>query len=564
MDDVQDIKSRLDIVDIIQEYLPLKPAGTGSFKGLCPFHGENTPSFFGNRPRQSWHCFGCDQGGDVIDFVMRMEGMEFRDALEHLAQKAGVTLSSRPAGDRSPRRRIFDINALASKWFRNQLLKNPAADAARAYAASRGIDPLTGDVWGIGYAPDGWETLVDALTAQGVSPQELVTAGLAGARDGGRGVYSRFRDRLMFTIADQNGQILGFTGRLLSPDAKEQKYVNTPETAAYKKGDILFGLDKAKGEIKRRNLAVIVEGNMDVITSHRCGVQNVIASSGTALTETQLRLLSRYTMNLALAFDADAGGMAAAKRGVDVARGMGFSIRMVLLPDGAKDPDDAVRTDVAAWKEAITNAPEYTAWVYRQAFRAWGNRDPESKKRIAKEILPEIKSISDPVERDGWVMRLADDLGVSADAIRDAMRTVGVVPGSRGANPHNTAGEHPERAEKKPSVKSRLDSLYDELAALLALKPDLRGLAESVIPGYAPSSEARDDRSGYLAILADRVFEDRTDAALERDGVRITHAIRDLLARDRRNDLARQMQDAERAGDTERIRAIEKEFQKLS
>jgi len=566
MDDIQEIKSRIDIIDIIQEYLPLKPAGSGSFKGLCPFHGENTPSFFGNRPRQSWHCFGCDQGGDLFDFVIQMEGMEFREALELLAQKAGITLTSQPPKDRSEKQRIFEVNAIASKWFRNQLLKNPSADHARAYAETRGIDDLNGDIWKIGYAPDGWDAMPDALKAEGISQNELVLAGLAGQRQTGSGIYSRFRDRLMFTISDRNGNIVGFTGRLLSPDAKEAKYVNTPETTVYKKGEILYGLDKAKGEIKRNDLVVVVEGNMDVISSHIHGIQHVVASSGTALTELQLHLLKRYTLNLAFAFDADAGGIAAAKRGVDLARQMGFTIRMILLPENvAKDPDELIRKDLAQWKDAIVNAPEYIEWLYRLSFRNWGGHDPQSKQKIAQDLLPEFLRIPSPIERDSWVVRLADDLGVSTDAIRDAIRNAQRAQQKTKQTPNPEARKSktaPEKTESAPE-KTRLESLREQLMAYVLIQPDLRKLAESVIPEYTPASEEIEERASFLAILADHEIDDRSEKTMVWEFERIVSQIRTCLDKERRQDIEQQMKEAERAGDTERIRVLSAEFQKL-
>jgi DNA primase len=307
MDAPQEIKSRLDVADIIGEYLQLKPAGSGSFKACCPFHQEKTPSFYVNRPRQSWHCFGCDQGGDLISFVQRMEGLDFPDTLSLLAQRAGITLPEFNVAASSERKRLYEVNDLASRFFRSQLLSSPKAEAARAYVVKRGLDDLTADVWRIGYAPDAWSDLTDALKARGVTDAELIATGLVQKRDSG-GVYDRFRDRLMFSIYDVHGHIVGFTGRILpsaTPDQAAAKYVNTPETILYKKSSVLYGLDKAKGEIRRQNMAVIVEGNMDVVSSHQFGITNVVASSGTALTTEQLALLKRFTTNLAIAFDAD-------------------------------------------------------------------------------------------------------------------------------------------------------------------------------------------------------------------------------------------------------------------
>lgn len=305
MDAPQEVKSRLDIVDIVSEYFPLKPGGSGAFKANCPFHQERTPSFYVSRPRQSWHCFGCDQGGDLISFVMKIEGMEFREALEHLAQKAGVQLPKFDGEKASQRKRIYEVNEMAMKFFRSTLEHAPEAEAARAYVKKRGLDDLTTDLFGIGYAPGSWDALTKALASKGVTEQEMLLAGLVAKSERGSGVYDRFRGRVMFPIADVHGNVVGFTGRILEGEecrVKSEvsrtpgvKYVNTPETSAYRKSAVLYGLDKAKGEIRRADLAVIVEGNMDVVGSHQFGVTNVVAASGTALTSEQLALLKRFT-----------------------------------------------------------------------------------------------------------------------------------------------------------------------------------------------------------------------------------------------------------------------------
>jgi DNA primase len=571
MEATEEIKTRLDIVDAIEEYLPLKPAGTGSFRGLCPFHHEKTPSFFANRPRQSWHCFGCDEGGDVISFVMKMEGMEFREALELLAQKTGVQLPEYDPQKSTEKKRLHEINDLASRWFRAILLDDKRADAARSYVAKRGLDDLTGDLWRIGYAPNEWQSLTEALKSKGVTEEELLKVGLAAKSERG-GVYDRFRNRVMFTICDIHGNIVGFTGRILSDSPSEAKYVNTPETSLYRKSAILFGLDKAKGEIKRQDLAVIVEGNMDVITSHQFGVANVVASSGTALTQEQLTLLKRFTNNLAIAFDADAAGKAATIRGLDIARSLDFSIRIISLPpDAGKDPDDAIRKDKQIWIDAISHAPSILDWLYQQAFKDRDSSKPEDKKRIAYDILPELKRISNAVERDAWIMKLAEDLRVSADAIRDALRSVHVGADRRvspmrrsgmdgDALDSGTEGGHIGPPLQEKTKKSREQHLTERALAILQLKPELRPLAENIIQGYPLAQDISTELSTYLAILADREFEDQSLAALTKDLQTTVQALRDEYINRERQLLELQMRDAELAGDQARIKELLTQF----
>ncbi|MFA6504325.1 MAG: DNA primase [Patescibacteria group bacterium] len=346
MEAADEIKSRLDIADVVGEYLQLKPAGSGSFKANCPFHQEKTPSFYVNRPRQSWHCFGCNIGGDMISFVQQIEGMEFMEALEHLAQKAGVQLPSYNPETQGLKKRLQEVNDVVAKLMQQYLINDTEATTAREYVKKRGIDDLTADLWRLGYAPKDWSKFEKKLYEKGFTAQELIQAGVASPSERGQGIYFRFRERLMFPICEAMGHIVGFTGRILTAE-KVAKYVNTPETTLYKKSVVLYGLDKAKGDIKRDDLAIIVEGNMDALTSHQLGVTNVVASSGTALTQEQLTLIKRYSNNIAIAFDMDPAGLNATLRGLDLARQMDFSIHVIRYDQNlAKDPDELIRKDV--------------------------------------------------------------------------------------------------------------------------------------------------------------------------------------------------------------------------
>ncbi|MEO5927373.1 MAG: DNA primase [Patescibacteria group bacterium] len=566
MDAVDDVKTRLDIADAVQEYLPLKPAGSGSFRGLCPFHHEKTPSFYVNRPRQSWHCFGCDQGGDVISFVMKMEGMEFREALELLATKAGVELPSFDIQKSSEKKRLYEVNDLATRFFRTMLLESPGAEHARAYAAKRNIDELTGDLWHIGYAPDSWSALSEALMKKGATEDELIKAGLVGKREQGSGVYDRFRDRLMFTITDVHGHIVGFTARQLSEDKKEAKYVNTPETSIYKKSAVLYGLDKAKGEIKRQDLAVIVEGNMDVVTSHRVGITNVIASSGTALTHDQLSLLKRFSKNLAIAFDQDAAGNAATLRGLDLARQLDFNIRIITLPpEAGKDPDDAAGKDVALWSDAITHSAGIVEWLYRNAFRGRDISKPEDKKLVARDLLPEFRRIPDPVERDGWITRLGRDLGVSEDALREAIKSVKITTPITNQQVERAGSPQvaPQQKAAEPHA-SREDQLTERILAVLELRPELRPLAQDRLARYPLAEPAREDLSNYLAIVADREFEDQSLKVLTEDLEKTVTDLYEIRLRREREHLEQEMRDAERVGDHAKITELLGKFNELT
>ncbi|HVM90353.1 MAG TPA: DNA primase [Verrucomicrobiae bacterium] len=597
MDAVADIKGRLDIVDIVSEYIPLKPGGSGAFKANCPFHQERTPSFYVSRPRQSWHCFGCDTGGDLISFVMRIEGMEFREALEHLAQKAGVTLPAFDGEKASQKKRIHEVNELAMKFFKQTLETSPEAQVAREYVKRRGLDDLTVDLFGIGFAPDSWDALSKALAAKGVTETEMLNAGVVAKSDRGPGVYDRFRGRIMFPIADVHGNIVGFTGRILTDDKKEAKYVNTPETSAYRKSAVLYGLDKAKGEIRRQDLAVITEGNMDVVGSHQFNVANVVAASGTALTSEQLALLKRFTTNLAIAFDQDSAGNAATLRGLDLARAQDFNIKIITLPpDAGKDPDEAVRKDPQLWRDAIKNAVSIMEWIYRNAFRNRHAEKPEDKKLISRDVLMEIKRIADPVERDHWIKKLSKDLDVSEGALREALeKTRNQAPKAQTQTAANAETEEPLSKEKPSPLEqqvfavliSRYDlfkqgieteqvvpgdfrdplfaSLYAKLVSAYGageVAPDPIAAGQAIRP---PASLGPDEATIFdaLAFTAEREFQGWTLDQLKRElNTGLAKLRHEQVAR-KRQDLEQQMREAERLGDQERIAELTRLFQSL-
>jgi len=334
MSPAEEVKSRLDIIDVVSEYFPLKPAGA-NWRARCPFHEERTPSFMVSKSKQIWHCFGCGEGGDIFSFVMKQEGLEFPDALRLLADKAGVRLKAEDPTIRSERQRLMALLEAAVVFWSEVLWREVSAKSAMSYLVEeRKLKPETIRAWRLGYASDSWEALINHLVKLGYKEEEMIKSGVAIRKmeTRGRGAYDRFRNRIIFPIANTSGQIIGISGRTLSSSETEAKYVNTPETLLYYKGQVLYGLDKAKTSVKQQNLAIIVEGNMDAIASHETGVANVVASSGTALTQDQVRLLKRFTDNLAFAFDADAAGESATLRGLVMALSDGCQVSLIRLP----------------------------------------------------------------------------------------------------------------------------------------------------------------------------------------------------------------------------------------
>ena len=425
-DDISRIKEKIDVVDLISEYVQLKPAGI-NHKGLCPLHHEKSPSFMVNRERQSWHCFGCAKGGDIFTFVQEMEGMEFRDALRFLADKAGVQLSQTVSTvETTQKNRVKDINHEAAKFFHYILLKLAPSKPALEYLYNRGLTQETIELWHVGFIPDQWDLLTKYLLKKGHSIDDIVASGLAIKKEGsdqrsGRGFYDRFRGRIMFPIWDAHDAIVGFTGRVLvETEHSGGKYVNTPQTLLYDKSRVLFGLNKAKRTIKDKDLIVMVEGQMDVIACHQAGMTNVVATSGTALTEFQVKLLKRYSNTIAMAFDSDAAGVAAAKRGIDLLIEEGMNVKVIVIPeDQGKDPDECIKKNKDAWFQAVTHAEDIMEWYFGRSFSGRSLSDPKEKQKIANELLQEISRIPYAVERDHWLSQLSHRLSVDVSVLRE-------------------------------------------------------------------------------------------------------------------------------------------------
>lgn len=430
MSDIDEVKTRVDIVEVIGERVTLKKTGR-NLKGLCPFHAEKSPSFIVSPDRQTFHCFGCGKGGSVFDFVMFYEHLDFAESLEVLAHRANFTLTRRvPQTDENKiKERIYEVNHLASEYYHFLLTKHNVGKNAREYVKTRGISDKSLTTFGIGYSPNTWDGLTTYLKKKGYDEKLLETAGLV--IRGGRGVYDRFRGRLMFTLKDHRGQVVGFSGRLLdnpsSPKATEgqeqPKYINTSETPVYIKSRVLFGLDVTKDAIQKLQEAVVMEGELDVISSFQAGVSNVVAIKGSAVTEEHARLLRRFAERLIFALDSDLAGDAAARRGIEIADKSGFDMRVVTMPSG-KDPDDAVREDEAAFKKAIKHAiPVYDYFINSACARF----DPTvsfGKKKITEELVPIIAKIENPVVAGHYVRVVAKKLDVPEEMVQESVRRV--------------------------------------------------------------------------------------------------------------------------------------------
>ncbi|MEK9147216.1 MAG: DNA primase [Patescibacteria group bacterium] len=422
MDQVDEVKSKVDIVEVISSYIPLKKSGR-NYAALCPFHSEKTPSFMVSPERQVFKCFGCDQSGDVLTFLEKKEGWEFREALEELAKRAGVKLAAfKPTGGSRIKEKLVAINNLTVKFYKFLLNKHKVGQIARDYLFKRGIPQALWEKYDLGFAPSGWETLADFLTKRGYSLSDIAIAGLVIGRGAGKsqGYYDRFRNRLMFPIKDGRGTVLGFAGRLLSDSQKEAKYVNSPETPIFTKGNLLFGLDVGRGAIREKGEVVLVEGEFDVLSSYKAGITNVVASKGTALTQMQVATLSRLCERVILCFDTDLAGDAAARRGIELLDLAGMTIRVAKLGKH-KDPDEMAQKDPAGLRKALTSAVDVYDYFIDSAVSRNDPARAVGKKKIGQEVLPIIASISDDLVRAHYIEKLASILGLEAAMVADAV-----------------------------------------------------------------------------------------------------------------------------------------------
>jgi len=419
---LQEIKDRLNIAEVIGGYIQLKKAGTG-FKAICPFHSEKTPSLQISPQKQIWHCFGCGEGGDVFGFVMKYENLTFRDALKILADKAGVKLPEyRPRDPQAEDEKelLLRINDFAARLYHKILMGDSRGAEAKAYLLGRGLTEGTIKTWQIGFAPDDFHLLERNLSAKKVNTEQMLKAGVSSKNERGQ-VYDRFRGRITFPIYNYMGETVGFSARILKDDGRSAKYVNSPETSVYNKSRILFGLNFAKNEIRKKDEAVIVEGQMDCISAHQAGFNNVVASSGTALTEDQLSLLSRLTKNLKLCFDADSAGLAASRRAGELALRRGFRLKVVTLK-AVKDPDELIKKSPGLWEKAVREA-EWFVDFYMDLAKAQAPKDSVSQLHfLSEQVIPLLGFIQDPLEQDHYLKKLVQQYGVSERVIREQLK----------------------------------------------------------------------------------------------------------------------------------------------
>ena len=417
MDAKEEIRSRLNIEDVIGEYVELKRAGR-SYKGLSPFTGEKTPSFFVSPEKNIWHDFSSNKGGDVFAFVMEAEGMDFRQAMEFLARKAGVDLSeyqSAGAKKRSAyKKRLLAANELAARYFQQSLLRSQ--QAIEYVFKQRGLSRQTVQDFQIGYAPDSGTALLAALEKRGFTKREINDAGLLN-----RYGKDLFRGRMMIPLMDQGGQVIGFTGRIIGNVPNAPKYLNTPQTLLYDKGRHIFALSQAKEAIRKSGFVVMVEGNLDVVSSHQAGVAQTVATAGTSMTENHLKAVKRLTSDVRLCYDSDKAGVAATERAIELASHEGVELTIISLPDGAKDPDELIKSSVQAWREAVTRNEPAVEWVLRQHAGRCDLDTAVGRRTFTTAALRVVRGLADPVEREYYIKRIAAMSHTSEEAVRQKL-----------------------------------------------------------------------------------------------------------------------------------------------
>lgn len=420
MDTIEEIKQKLSIVDIVGSYVQLQKAGR-NYRSTCPFHVEKTPSFMVSPELQIYKCFGCGASGDMFNFVQNIEGIEFFDALNLLADRAGVEVKKTQSDpNKSKKDLIYKINSEAAKFYHYLLTQhNSGKDALKYAIETRKLSKETIENFAVGYAPETWDLLTKYLQKKGFKISDLELAGVAVKRNTGNGYIDKFRGRLMFPLVNIDGKIVGFTGRVLNPE-NSPKYLNSPETLVFLKNSYIYGLDKAKIDIKQYG-AVFVEGQMDVLSSHQAGIKNVVASSGTSLTEQQLRLLSRFTNDITFCFDSDTAGINAIKRAIALAEKLDFNIKVAMIPSKYTDLDELLKADKKEAARILEDSiPVYDFFIIN-AFNSHNRKSSLGKKNIVREIMPELRKIQDNIMLDHYLNKLSNDLEISKDVLSDML-----------------------------------------------------------------------------------------------------------------------------------------------
>ncbi len=484
MDAVEEVKSRLSIEDVISEYVQLKRAGR-NWRGLSPFSAEKTPSFMVSPEKQIWHDFSSGKGGNMFSFIMEVEGLDFKGALELLARKAGIDIEQYRSSPRSGgpnKERIYELLELSSKFYQVQFSKHKKA--LEYIFKKRAFTKETALEWRLGYSPNNGTALIDFAKSKGFNETEMKQAGISAQAYRG-GIQDMFRGRIMIPLQDPQGRVIGFTARLLEDDANAPKYINTPQTVLYDKSRHIYGLHLAKETIRKSKFVVMVEGNLDVIASHQAGVRQVVATAGTALTEPNLKALSRFTGDIRLAFDADKAGVAATERAIPIASRVKVSLSVIEIP-GHKDPDELIRKDPKLWQAAISNNEYALDWLMKRYLKELDTTSAQGKRQYSDILLPVVRGLTDDVERDHYINAIAKSIDINPEALDQKLQ--------------KTPATTPETRRRRVKIEpAKLDKIavenkktQDNFLSLMLMRITLREFLELIEPQMLFTDEAKD------------------------------------------------------------------------
>ena len=470
-----EVKSKLSIVDVVGESVQLRKAGT-TLKGLCPFHGEKTPSFVVTPARESWHCFGCGEGGDIFSFVMRREGLTFPEALKRLAAKAGIQIDERTTRDDARKARLREVLEQAIAFYHVVLTQSKAGAPALEYLHGRGFTDETIDKFQLGWAPEGWDQMIKMLQSRrNVDVGDLAEVGLTSSRPNSRGAYDKFRSRIIFPIRDASGAAVGIGGRILpgtkaAADSNAPKYLNSPATVLFDKSRTLYLIERARGEMRRGDEAVLVEGYTDALMAHQAGFENVVASLGTALTPAQVAVIARYAREIVLAYDVDpAGQHAGSIGGAELVRLIGSlseeetgieitRVRVARLPEG-KDPDEVIRESPDLWRESIRTAQPIIPFLIDYYAKAFNVRTAEGQRQAAAAVIPLLRLVANRVVRNDYVVTLGHRIRVDEHVLLEALHAQNQSPGApapdRSIAPAHPVDSPPTRSSRPPIRSTR-------------------------------------------------------------------------------------------------------------
>lgn len=568
----EEVRARLAIEDVIGEYVQLKRAGR-NYKGLSPFTNEKSPSFVVSPDKQIWHDFSSGRGGDVFSFVMLVEGLEFRQALEQLARRAGVELaqySGQNSGEFAKKKqKLLEVSEAATHFYQHSLVRS---ETALAYLRQRGLSKQSIQDFRLGYAPESGQAAVDYLTKKGFSKQEIKDAGLTN-RFGG----DLFRGRLLVPLMDPGGQTIGFTGRIIVDDPKAPKYLNTPQTLLYDKSRHVFGLSQAKEVIRKHDYSVLVEGNLDVVSTHQAGTKQVVATAGTALTLHQLKALGRLSSTVKLAFDTDDAGLAATERAIPIAQNANVTLQIISLPEGVKDPDELVQKSVEEWQSAIETAQPVVDWVITEHAKRADMSSAAGKRDFTTSTLQVIGALSDAVEREHYMQQVAQMVDVSLESLQQKLGATGESPiRYKQTKIHEPLSRESTIGQLEQAVLAG-GMINDDARKLIIDADDKLFIGEEAQAVYTYWQTHQDDAltdvptelqniATYVklgALYAETRYGQWNDQDITTETARLLRKLQTANKQTRKNIVLQELRDAEQAGDEEKAKAARTELHEL-